>query len=623
MHVPLPGEHAKGSFRRFPFLCVSYVARPPQLPIPKLDDTCQRWLAAVTPLMTADELRETAKAIEAFRTGAGPKLQEALVARDQQQPDNSYINDWWKDMYLREMRAPLPVNVNPFLQLVDDSRTRDQCVRAASLVASSVRFLMALRRETLEPDIYHIGKTAQQSWFKLGVTLVPKQLAYYCAYLAKSYPLDMAQYPWLFGTSRLASPGRDVLYTDSAARHIAVLANNSVYSVTVLSPEGVPLPQRHIEAALRWIVRQPSAQPLGVGSLTALARDDWAGARPRLLARGNNRALMAALEGAVLALCLDPRPAEDAASGAAVFLHARHNRYYDKSLQLIVAGNGRAGINFEHSWGDGVSVLRFANEICEDSFAHELSAPSEGATCDPQIVTPLPIDLSSVRGDLVRGDAWLKERGDKLTAAELRVKGVGKDFFKKKKIAPDGTVQNAIQLAYRKAFGKTVATYESASTAGFRKGRTETIRPATIESRVFVDAFLDDSSGSKERERLLRAAAEAHRRNSTLAATGQGMDRHLFALRKIALEQNMQPLPPLFVDPSYARMNHNVLSTSTLVSPFLDGGGFGPVVEDGFGIGYGTTDDAISFSCTTFRSDMKPFLQALQDSLHQIKKTLD
>ena len=596
-----------------------------QLPIPKLDDTCQRWLAAVTPLMTTEELRETARAVEAFRTGAGPKLQEALVARDRQQPDNSYINEWWKDMYLREMRAPLPLNVNPFLQLVDDRRTSDQCVRAASLVASSVRFVTALRRETLEPDVYHVGTTAQQPWFKLGVTFVPRRLAYYCAYLVKSYPLDMSQYPWLFGTSRLASQGRDVLYTDPSSRHVAVLAHNCVYAVTVLSPEGAPVPQRHIEAALRWIARQSPAQHshLGVGSLTALSRDDWAEARPRLLARGDNRAAMAALEGALLALCLDDRPATDAASAAAIFLHARHNRYYDKSLQLIVAANGRAAVNFEHSWGDGVSVLRYANEICEDAFEHELCEPSSGKSYDPQLVSPLPIDLGGVQAELARGDAWLHERGDKLTAAELRVKGVGKDFFKKKKIAPDGTVQNAIQLAYRKAFGQTVATYESASTAGFRKGRTETIRPATIESRAFVEAFLDSSTGEKERERLLRAAAEAHRRNSTLAATGQGMDRHLFALRRIALEQGLQPLPPLFADPSYARMNHNVLSTSTLVSPFLDGGGFGPVVEDGFGIGYGTTDDGIAFSCTTYRPDMKPFLQALQESLQQIKKTLD
>lgn len=70
-------------------------------------------------------------------------------------------------------------------------------------------------------------------------------------------------------------------------------------------------------------------------------------------------------------------------------------------------------------------------------------------------------------------------------------------------------------------------------------------------------------------------------------------------------------------------MNHNVLSTSTLVSEFLDGGGFGPVVEDGFGIGYGTTDDRIAFSMTTYRKDMNKFVRELDESLKLIKKVLD
>lgn len=82
------------------------------------------------------------------------------------------------------------------------------------------------------------------------------------------------------------------------------------------------------------------------------------------------------------------------------------------------------------------------------------------------------------------------------------------------KVSPDGVVQNAIQLAFKRAFGQTVATYESASTAGFLRGRTETIRPATIESKAFVSDPTDKSK--------LIAAAETHRKNSTLAAIGQG-----------------------------------------------------------------------------------------------------
>ena len=40
---------------------------------------------------------------------------------------------------------------------------------------------------------------------------------------------------------------------------------------------------------------------------------------------------------------------------------------FDKSFSLIVAADGNAAVNFEHSWGDGVAVMRFFNEVLKDS----------------------------------------------------------------------------------------------------------------------------------------------------------------------------------------------------------------------------------------------------------------
>ena len=38
-------------------------------------------------------------------------------------------------------------------------------------------------------------------------------------------------------------------------------------------------------------------------------------------------------------------------------------RWFDKSFQLVVCKDGKAAVNFEHAWGDGVAVLRFFNEV--------------------------------------------------------------------------------------------------------------------------------------------------------------------------------------------------------------------------------------------------------------------
>ena len=65
--------------------------------------------------------------------------------------------------------------------------------------------------------------------------------------------------------------------------------------------------------------------------------------------------------------------------------------------------------------------------------------------------------------------------------------------------------------------------------------------------------------------------------------TGQGFDRHLFAMRKLA-EAKGEP-PELFSDMGYRTMIYDILSTSTLPDPSVLIGGFCPVVPDGYGVG--------------------------------------
>lgn len=43
------------------------------------------------------------------------------------------------------------------------------------------------------------------------------------------------------------------------------------------------------------------------------------------------------------------------------------SRWFDKSFTLIVCADGTSGLNFEHSWGDGVAVLRYFQDISKDT----------------------------------------------------------------------------------------------------------------------------------------------------------------------------------------------------------------------------------------------------------------
>ena len=81
----------------------------------------------------------------------------------------------------------------------------------------------------------------------------------------------------------------------------------------------------------------------------------------------------------------------------------------------------------------------------------------------------------------------------------------------------------------------TVPTYESGSTQSHLGGRTETIRPASTQSKAFVAAMCKSEGENNtipteqelqvEREELLREACVKHAELARLAAMGQGFDR--------------------------------------------------------------------------------------------------
>lgn len=104
--------------------------------------------------------------------------------------------------------------------------------------------------------------------------------------------------------------------------------------------------------------------------------------------------------------------------------------------------------------------------------------------------------------------------------------------------------------------------------------------------------------------------------------TGQGFDRHLFVLRYLALSKGVA-LPDFYQDQAYARLNHNIISTSTLLSPAVQLGGFGPVVSDGFGVGYQVHDDWIGCNVSSYPTrNGKEFLQCIYKSLEDIFNVL-
>src|SRR5512139_3740259 len=74
----------------------------PRVPLPDLQDTCDRFLEWCAPVLTDAELAETRAAVAEFRRadGAGPRLHAALAEYDAGEGVHSWLDTFWPARYL-------------------------------------------------------------------------------------------------------------------------------------------------------------------------------------------------------------------------------------------------------------------------------------------------------------------------------------------------------------------------------------------------------------------------------------------------------------------------------------------------------------------------------------------
>ncbi|KAJ7332709.1 hypothetical protein JRQ81_014889 [Phrynocephalus forsythii] len=603
----------------------------PRLPIPKLEDTIRRYLNAQKPLLNDDQFRKTEQLANNFGNGIGRELHEQLVAKDKQNKHTSYISGPWFDMYL-SAREPVVLNFNPYMVFNPDPKTEynDPLIRATNMTVSALRFLKTLRAGILEPEVFHLNPAKSDTQaFKRFVRFVPPSLSWYCAFMVNAYPLDMSQYFRLFNSTRLPKLNKDELFTDESGRHLLVMRNGNFYVFDVMDTDGNIVRPSEIQAHLKYILSDNSPAPeFPLACLTSEERDTWAKLRQELLDNGNMETLRK-VDSAIFCLCLDDFPIRDITHLSQVMLHGDGiNRWFDKSFNLILTQDGIAAINFEHSWGDGVAVLRFQNEVFRDSTQSPAITPQSppAAVDSATSVQKLSFKLNDA---LKEGITKAKQKFDgtmkTLTLEAYQFKRGGKDLLKKKKVSPDAVAQLAFQMAFLQQYGQTVASYESCSTAAFRHGRTETIRPASVYTKACSEAFVRNQSkrSKAEMQQMIAECSKHHSQLTKEAAMGQGFDRHLYGLKCLA-ELRGTPLPDFYQDPAYAQINHNIISTSTLSSSAVQMGGFGPVVPDGFGIAYGVNDNWIGLNVSGYPArDVHEFIQCAHKSLEDIFSILE
>jgi carnitine O-acetyltransferase len=604
----------------------------PRFPVPPLKQTIEKYLTYLQPLVPARDYQFAKNLIDKFMLpgGEGEHLQDLLLQRAKNH--ENWLSDWWLHCAYLNIREPVVVNSNPGIRLANQTfdSTDAWLTYSAKLIRGILDFKYLLDHQRIPVD--RIGKV----------------------------PLAMCQYYSLFSTCRIPGERRDtvVRYRSDAIshgkpiHHICVAHNNHFYTLNVYHENGVPLSVIELKRALREIKSRSSVKGQPIGLMTAENRNVWGKTYRRLCQNQKNIHSFEQIHKALFLFCLDQpvfgnvehlhhterqgHHSMDAISAANMLHGGGHkhnsaNRWFDKTIQVIVSRDGACGVNYEHSPAEGPPVvalidhgLNWMKKWDAENATSNVASLAENDVLDKRPhsrIQELEFTLDGeARDDLDMAKTNMLSLVNDVDLYYLAFTNFGKDKIKNQKLSPDAFFQVALQLAYYRMYGSPCATYESGSIRKFQLGRTDTIRSCSPESVAFTQSMVDEKCSWEKRLSLMVEAVTQHKRYTEAVTDGFGIDRHLLGLKMIAVEKGLD-IPKFLVDTSYSKATYYRLSTSQVASKNDLNLCFGPVVPDGYGICYNPQNERITVVISAFNSS--PETQVSQLARHLQEALVD
>ena len=585
--------------------------RLPRVPLPTLEESCDRFLEWCGPLLTADERAATETAVASFLRPGGParQLHAALEQYDAADGVHSWLDTFWPYRYLGR-RDRIALNAN-FFFLFEDSG-QGQVERAAGLVAAAVGYKLLVDGQLIPPAIQ------------------------------RGEPLSMEQNKYVFSATRIPGPVQDSVRTPysedwpgpSRERHIVVFVRGNMFRLDVIGPNGRPHALDEIAAGLRSVMEAgatPAAAGTAVGHLTTKARAEWAASRQALLdCDPGNAEKLDVVETALFCLCLEDTTPAGPREASDLLLHGDSgNRWFDKSLSLIVFGDGAAGLNGEHCKLDGTTMVSFIDAALGSS-AEEHSRRSGAEPQGTPAWAPLDFVLNAgLQADVRAAAAAFAAYAADTASCILSIEGFSSERAKQLRMSPDAFAQMAFQLAHQRAKGHVGATYESIATRHYRHGRTEAMRVVTPEVVRFVTAMDDAHADERTRRAAFRAAAQKHVERARECQMGHAPEQHLWELQLIQQRRGAElgvtePLA-LYDTPGWLKMRDDYLSTSAVPSTHIQYFGFGSTSRKCIGVGYALLPDRFDLYLSTPRAvseQMSVFAGKLPEAVRELEDLL-
>ncbi|CAG0894270.1 unnamed protein product [Darwinula stevensoni] len=600
----------------------------PPLPVPDLDSTLAKYLESAAPHISDSEYEELKRLIEDFRKGIGKELQRALLKRASQH--SNWLEQWWEEEVYLKMRYP----VIPFNTMLGAFAVIDPDEGGYSI----------------DPEV-----TFQVNFCPSFVTSIPKEFSLFLHFILEFWNLlreeklkpqanhrdqkwSMHQFHRLFSCSQIPNKSMDSFAQyfktkcqGEAPRHVMIFCNGHIFSCVPFNDKDDPLTPPEWEALILNVWEASLKLGMGhcVAALCCQDRNKWAKDRAHLAHLSEkNRAILTDIDSAIFSLVLDGSKPQDADE---TLWHAVggdiSNKWADKSVTFILHRNGQRSMIANHSPFDALTT------VMATDFAHKCSRHLEFRWKGPwairtHLIQPQRRELD-IDALLVSSIAETIQASQKLVAminiCRFCFSHFGKSYLKTVKCHPDAFIQVAIQAGYVKLHGRPGATYETATTRTFYHGRTETCRTCTKESVDFARALLDSNKKEGELHSMLMKALAKHMALMEEAQNGQGCDRHLFGLCRIAEELGLSQ-HPIFTHPSWKRSggDGNFILSTSLTGYTENSGCMVAMCEDGYGVFYNILPSSIYFGMTSWKqcpyTDIKRLYGSIEGALVRMQQ---
>ncbi|MGI8948359.1 MAG: choline/carnitine O-acyltransferase [Ornithinimicrobium sp.] len=564
------------------------------LPVPPLAQTLQKYLAAVSPLLSPLERQRTEQAVVRTLEGDGPACQAELeaFAETENAQGRSWLSAAWSRGYLA-VRTPLPLTSNVGFQIrvpagsVAESAqpVADGNVRAAAVIHRLAAAHLAWLRGELPPE--HTPR-------RQSVCGVQREVL----------------------AGGLRHPAANVDHVRSASQHparreIGLLLDDRFLAVPISDERGQPLPaealERAIDAALDLAAPSESRPVPGFTALSYLGSEAASAYLDRLLHDPDNARVYERLTQALFVVNLVRTPADmrDHLMRTA-FLPGQAWAYTSITYQIGLADDF-VGMHLEHSRVDAATLKAVLEQAQQGHWLAEPGlASNEGALIEP-LEWKLPDDLAD---DLTREITAYRAQAEQLRLDTVRVpRPVPADLpFR---ISDDALCQWVMLYAQLATFGRVRSTYEAVDLRHYQAGRTECLRSVTPEAVTLVKALI----AGRVQAAHLPDALSAHKDWIKMCKTGQGIDRHLTGLALMATATDRSLL--VLEDAGWSRLTTDFLSTSSIGDhEQIVGMAFAPTSRGGIGINYTPLGEDYEFLVSSHRtqtSDIETFIAQLRE----------